>query len=114
MRAHAGRTESASRKTLKRYARLRGEARQRQHCSLKLLVETTRIVAHVIDDIVYQNLLSWSAAVCRQMRRLNAVGPDYRERFKSVILRRASTDRPDCSLLHSNYSEVGRIAGTAG
>lgn len=39
--------------TKKVYRRFYGE-----HYSIKLLVETTRIVAQVINDIVYENLLS--------------------------------------------------------
>jgi len=43
---------------LLRSARLRGETRQKQHYSLGLMVERKRILAQVINNVIYENLLS--------------------------------------------------------
>ena len=47
-----------SNEAMLRSARLRGEARYRQHYSLKLMVERKRILAQVINDVIYENLLA--------------------------------------------------------
>ena len=43
---------------LLRSARLRGEARQKQHHSLGLMVDRKRILLQVINNVIYENLLS--------------------------------------------------------
>ena len=47
-----------SNEAMLRSARLRGEARYRQHYSLRLMVEKKRILAQVINDVIYENLLA--------------------------------------------------------
>jgi CheY-like chemotaxis protein len=49
-------TESSE--VLLRSAHLRGEVRQKQHYSVGLMVERKRILAQVINNVIYENLLS--------------------------------------------------------
>jgi hypothetical protein len=43
---------------LLRSARLRGQVRYKQQYSLKLMVQKQRIIADVINNVIYENLLS--------------------------------------------------------
>jgi CheY-like chemotaxis protein len=43
---------------LLRSARLRGRVRQRQHYSVRLMVQKQRIISEVINNLIYENLLS--------------------------------------------------------
>jgi len=43
---------------LRRSAQTRGEVRQKQHYSLKLMVAKQRIIGQVINNLIYENLLS--------------------------------------------------------
>lgn len=53
-------------------ARLRGEVRQKQHYSLKLMVEKQRIIAQVINNVIYENLLSVNLSyLLLDLNRLN-------------------------------------------
>lgn len=57
---------------LLRSARLRGETRQRHGYSLKLMVERNRIVAQVINNVIYENLLSINLSyLLLDLNRLN-------------------------------------------
>jgi YesN/AraC family two-component response regulator len=53
-------------------ARLRGEVRQKQHYSLRLMVEKQRIIAQVINNVIYENLLSTDLSyLLLDMNKLN-------------------------------------------
>jgi CheY-like chemotaxis protein len=43
---------------LLRSARLRGQVRQKQHYSVRLMVQKQRIIGEVINNLIYENLLS--------------------------------------------------------
>jgi hypothetical protein len=61
-----------SNEAMLRSARLRGEARYRQQYSLRQLVEKKRILAQVINDVIYENLLSANLSyLMLDMNKLN-------------------------------------------
>lgn len=72
---------------LLRSARLRGEVRQKQHYSLGLMVERKRILAQVINNVIYENLLSVNLSyLLLDMNKLNdAVLLQLRESIESYL-----------------------------
>ena len=72
-----------------RSARLRGETRYRQHYSLKLIVERRRILAQVINDVIYENLLavnlSYLIAGHKQTKRCDAAATGRVNRVVSAF-----------------------------
>jgi hypothetical protein len=72
---------------LLRSARLRGETRQKQHYSLGLMVERKRIFSQVINNVIYENLLSLNLSyLLLDLNKLNdAVLLQLKESIESYL-----------------------------